>query len=79
MDSSPIPRFLNVLFFSIVYEAVRICRPDMLDLLLTNGARIKSAEAERQLEGVVVQRSPLLCAVRLAAKDRANRFEKNKI
>ena len=73
----PHTKVFKCFIFSIVYEAVRICRPDMLDLLLTNGARIKSAEAEMQLEGVVVQRSPLLCAVRLAAKDRANRFAKN--
>ncbi len=57
----------------VVYEAVRLCRPDLLELLISNGARIKSDEAEIQEGGVRVQRSPLLCAVRLAAQDRRNR------
>ncbi len=64
----------NIFFeLVVVYEAVRLCRPDLLELLISNGARINSDQAEIQEGGVRVQRSPLLCAVRLAAQDRRNR------
>ena len=58
-----------------MYEAVRNCRPEILDLLIANGAKINSEAAEILEVGVQVQRSPLLFAVKLASEDRKNRFD----